>query len=397
MSSLHDTLKGKVEFGLAACIGCNECMAACPVAPSGLSIARLNYETGRAMAGTSEKLPVDVSRFVTECFQCGACVPVCPAGLERDAMVLYQKSALKTPPPEYLDNLKLKGAGQSVGRELGITVHNLKHRGRLGPLAQHVDKRELGSADTLFFFGCNIFSETKVAEKVLVLADYLGCDYEVLGGMRSCCGWPHYLAGEMDRAETLMDHLFARIMQVAPKEVVTVGAECYAALRRLEAIQGDLFTTVTAASWIRRNLHRFPVERMAATMTFHDACHVTRKLGEGEEVRRVLRQMGNFVEMEKDGPTCCGYHQFEVNPKQLEGLRQKRLESARAVGADMMVVECVRCLESFAPVGKKMDMPVVDLIDLIYDAVQDDTRPAPQPVHFKSPRVSKGAAPAEGA
>ncbi|MFQ5507827.1 MAG: (Fe-S)-binding protein [Leptospirillia bacterium] len=384
----------KTEMGLAACIGCNACMKACPVADPELTIADLNHWTAVDVA-----MPGPVQKFTVECFQCGLCVPVCPSGVERDTMMLWMKHRLPEHPPEYEKHLKHKGAGQSVTRQLGITMYNLKKRPRMGSLGSHVDKGKLRVADTLFFFGCNIYSDTGLPEKVLALADYLKCDYEVLGGLRSCCGWPHYLAGEFDRAEALMDRVYDRVLEVRPKEVVTIGAECYAALRRVVAVKGDLFTPVTAASWVRRNLHRFPLQRIPQIFTFHDACHVTRKLGEGEEARRVLRQIGGFVEMEANGDDspCCGHYQFEVNPEQVAAMRNNRLEMARQTGADRMVVECVRCQESFGPAGEAAGIPVVDLVDLVYEAIDDDSPLIPQPVHFRRPLADDGVVGAEGA
>jgi Fe-S oxidoreductase len=396
MQGIRQTLQREVEEGLAACIGCNECMRACPVADPAIRIADLNHATR-----TDNPLPSPIERLAVECFQCGLCVPVCPVGLERDGMVLWLKTRLEKLPPSYIDDLKHKGGAQPVLRQMEITVHNLRQRPRLKGLAAHVDKRELKSADTLFFFGCNIFSDTGLAAKVLALADYLQIDYEVLGGLRSCCGWPHYLAGELDRAETLMDHVHGRIRRAAPKEVVTISAECYTALRRTVAVRDDKFTPVTCTTWIRQNLHRFPIERLPEPFTFHDACHVTRKMGEGEEARRVLRQVGTCVEMERHGDQapCCGRYQFDANPAQLMRMREERIDMARRAGANRMVVECVSCLESYAPVGARMGVEVIDIVDLVYDAVRDESGPRAQPVHFGRPiaPVREGAVGAEGA
>jgi len=316
-------------------------------------------------------------------------------------MVLWLKTRLEKLPPSYIDDLKHKGGDQPVRRQLEITVHNLRQRPRMKGLAAHVDKGALRSAPTLFFFGCNIFSETGLAAKVLALADYLGIDYEVLGGLRSCCGWPHYLAGDLERGETLMTHVHDRILKAAPKEVVTIGAECYTALRRMVAIRGDRFTPLTCTTWIRQNLHRFPIERLPDAFTFHDACHVTRKLGEGEEARRVLRQVGSCVEMEQHGDAapCCGRYQFDANPAQLMRMREERIDMARRAGANRMVVECISCLESYGPVGARMGVEVIDIVDLVYDAIRDESGSRAQPVHFGRPvsAVREGQVPAEGA
>lgn len=75
---------------LPACIGCNECLLACPALAEPLSVAQLNAQTLRGPISAS------VARFARACYQCGACSAsdVCPAGLHRDGMMLYLKVRL---------------------------------------------------------------------------------------------------------------------------------------------------------------------------------------------------------------------------------------------------------------------------------------------------------------
>jgi len=73
---------------VAACIGCDECLIACPALGEHLPIEVLNQET------LSGPVSGPVVRFARSCYQCGACVPVCPVGLHRDAMMLWLKICL---------------------------------------------------------------------------------------------------------------------------------------------------------------------------------------------------------------------------------------------------------------------------------------------------------------
>jgi Na+-translocating ferredoxin:NAD+ oxidoreductase RnfC subunit len=77
--------RSQIAEELAACIRCNECLAACPALPAPIQIETLNRET------LLERISPDVARFAEACYQCGACVPVCPVGLHRDAMMLWLK------------------------------------------------------------------------------------------------------------------------------------------------------------------------------------------------------------------------------------------------------------------------------------------------------------------
>jgi Na+-translocating ferredoxin:NAD+ oxidoreductase RnfC subunit len=73
---------------LAACIRCNECLVACPALDRPITIEALNRQTLEGHISPA------VMRFAQSCYQCGACVPVCPVGLHRDSMMLWLKMRL---------------------------------------------------------------------------------------------------------------------------------------------------------------------------------------------------------------------------------------------------------------------------------------------------------------
>ncbi len=75
----------QVAQELHACIGCNECLLACPALTEAITIDVLNRET------LSGPISAPVARFARSCYQCGACVAPCPVGLHRDAMMMWLK------------------------------------------------------------------------------------------------------------------------------------------------------------------------------------------------------------------------------------------------------------------------------------------------------------------
>jgi L-lactate utilization protein LutB len=85
--SLHKT-GPQVAQELLACIGCNECLLACPALDETITIDVLNRET------LSGPISTPVARFARSCFQCGACVAPCPVGLSREAMMMWLKVRL---------------------------------------------------------------------------------------------------------------------------------------------------------------------------------------------------------------------------------------------------------------------------------------------------------------
>jgi ferredoxin len=78
----------QVADELAACIRCNQCLVACPALSTPITIEALNRQT------LDGPISPQVMRFAQGCYQCGACVPVCPVGLHRDAMMMWLKMRL---------------------------------------------------------------------------------------------------------------------------------------------------------------------------------------------------------------------------------------------------------------------------------------------------------------
>ncbi len=86
----HQTSQ-EITAALAACIGCQECLFACPAISEPIPINQLNHET---LSGQHSPA---VARFAHACSLCGACVPVCPVGIDRSAMMLWIKIRLIQP------------------------------------------------------------------------------------------------------------------------------------------------------------------------------------------------------------------------------------------------------------------------------------------------------------
>ena len=84
---LHKTAP-QIAQEIHACIGCNECLLACPAVAESITIDILNRET---VVGA---ISPAVARFARSCYQCGACVAPCPVGLHRDAMMMWLKLRL---------------------------------------------------------------------------------------------------------------------------------------------------------------------------------------------------------------------------------------------------------------------------------------------------------------
>lgn len=93
----RETLAQRAESDVMACIGCNDCMLACPLPQAKLvTIAELNSGVHDAVITNPR-----VAEFVTACTQCRQCVPACPADLSRADMVLFNKMKVEDKVPDF--------------------------------------------------------------------------------------------------------------------------------------------------------------------------------------------------------------------------------------------------------------------------------------------------------
>lgn len=99
----HRTLAQRAEAEAMACIGCHDCMLACPLPQaSTITIAELNAAVFQAVIASPNAID-----FLTACTQCRQCVPVCPADLSRADMVLFNKIKVEDAIPDHVLMLQI--------------------------------------------------------------------------------------------------------------------------------------------------------------------------------------------------------------------------------------------------------------------------------------------------
>ncbi|MFQ6135656.1 MAG: (Fe-S)-binding protein [Candidatus Hydrothermarchaeales archaeon] len=366
MKKLIEDLRDQVYSELERCIECEECTKACPLPESDeIYIKDLN----RATASEDEP-PRKLLEFAFDCFGCGACVPVCPEDLRRDLMMIWLRSRGKLP-RGYNDLLHWRGQGLSISENVALSILRMLKRNVVKGLIKHVDNTDLKKSENLFYFGCYIFSPSRICHPTLRLADHLGMDYEVMAGYRYCCGYPHYSAGQLNRGEKLLSDLYRAIKKVSPKLVITGCAECYVALKMIKKQFDADFELITTSGWILRNLGKFDLSKTDEKVTFHDACMLSRLEGLSETPRRVIDQMAELVEISdnRENSLCCGGMRAKHNREGLLKIQVKKLEDAKKTKAKKMITECITCWEKYHPLAKEHGIEVVDIVEMVYNAM----------------------------
>jgi CRP-like cAMP-binding protein/Fe-S-cluster-containing hydrogenase component 2 len=135
MTQFRLTLAEQVAQEINACIGCHDCLLACPLPQaSAVSIAELNEAIHQPVISAQ-----NVVDFLSACTQCRQCVPACPADLSRADMVLFNKMKVEDQVPNQELMLQV-GTGVTPS---GITLDGLAEQLAGLKLLEGVDRGDL--------------------------------------------------------------------------------------------------------------------------------------------------------------------------------------------------------------------------------------------------------------
>ncbi len=375
LQTFSQELRQWTELNLLNCIGVDECMKVCPAVDPALTIKELNECTRQG-----SQLTEAVLKFAADCVQCGRCDTICPTVAGRSVMMLSLKERMadEAKTPEYHKKyFALKGHDKSNLRQKAFNTYvkakwktSKNYALKNEKLAQQIDKTSFRDAEYLFYFGCYIFTNEQSAAQTIDIADRLNMDYEVLGGLKSCCGWPSLMGGRTAEAEDYHDHLRALVMKSNPKYVVTGCAECFMSLNKIKAKYNLGFEPLTTPMWLNQFADRLNLRRDETVVTYHDSCNISRKTGKPEPARELLGKLNPVVEMKRSGARdtfCCGYWGLHSNPANLKAIHHDRFDEAKGAGAGTMVVECITCLESFSESVVGTGLKVADIVGMVHE------------------------------
>jgi Fe-S oxidoreductase len=247
------------------------------------------------------------------------------------------------------------------------------------------------------------------ARKLAALLQRASVDFGILADEPES-GIDAYWTG---RRQAFVEHLrraVARLDEAGPRTIVMLGGEEFGLTRAKYPRYGNAprARLVHASEFLLQLIQRGrlplsqPVRRCA---TYHDPCYLGRQSeplqswhgqerqthgvmryftppkpinygvgGVFDAPRQVLRAIPGlrFVEMHRirEYAYCCGGGGgvAEAHPQVARSAALQRLSEARDVGAELMITACQRCRRQFTGWQDAATMPVMDLVDLVYQA-----------------------------
>ena len=378
---------------LYACGKCGDCILACPVfeetqdetlAPAFKiralkSLAKARYGIRALLFGPRRVNSDHVQKLVSSiynCTMCGRCMTVCPFNF--DLIDLWEKARERAVESGFglPQVLQIKDVVEAEKN-----VYNLPNSSRREWLEfEQVEAPKKEKADTVYFVGCTTSYSgilTPIAHAVTSIMDAVGEDWTLLDE-EWCCGSPLRFAGTTGRYREFVAKHVEAIEALDAKRVVVNCPSCY---RRLKydypriigrPLRFHVIHFVELVDEYVKEDRLTPVQKLEATVTYHDPCELSRLSGIYDEPRRLLTKfVTNFVEMpeNKVNTRCCGAGGLlkTVNPELSSSLAKKRVEQAEKVGASIIVSACPACKLhlTHATIDKKSEIQVLDIAEVI--------------------------------
>ncbi|AFM00881.1 MULTISPECIES: L-lactate dehydrogenase (quinone) large subunit LdhH [Desulfitobacterium] len=376
------------------CIRCAACLNVCPAFQLvGGHVYGHIYTGGIGTILTaflnSEK---DAENPQNLCLQCGKCTEVCAGKLDIPGMILEirnrvgdkkglpmtQKFILDVVSNRRLFHSLLRVAskaqlpfskGQPTIRHLPFFLSGLTEKRSL-PTIVDVPFRDVikkmnqdvknPKGTIAFFGGCLVdFVYPKIGEGVVKVLNEKGYKVTFPEG-QSCCGAPASYMGDRQNArksaimniEAMDAEKVDYVVSACPtcthalidsfKELL---ADDPAMLKRAEELSKksmDFSKLLTVLGGLEEGGDGVPLK-----VTYHDSCHLRRKMGVIQEPRNILSNIKGveLTEM-NESDRCCGFAgSYSIKFPEMSGpILERKLRNIEATGADVVAVDCPGCL-----------------------------------------------------
>lgn len=231
------------------------------------------------------------------------------------------------------------------------------------------------NAQSVFFPGCNVYSQPDKLLSALDIFDLITTDYAYLPGLDYCCGNIHQCYGAIDKADAAMAELTSKLLSYNAETVVFWCSNCYIRyLKTVPHFEQLPFKVITFTEFVASNLDKLEfVQSIPKTITLHEICKMGILELDIDGPRTILKSIPgiNFVEMPRHGRStvCCGSMLMDYFPDSFNRWRTDRLTEAEQTGAELLLDICHACHETFIDEESRYNYSMVNYITLVAEAL----------------------------
>jgi Fe-S oxidoreductase len=233
------------------------------------------------------------------------------------------------------------------------------------------------------FSGCLIdFIYPEIGEKMIDLLSHFGCEV-ILPENQTCCGIPASCVGEISVASDIaMDNINA-FADVDIDAIVTGCATCASALKAYPELLAQSPSGKDAYEFasmiycicdflcdvLNIDIAGYPETPARISVTYHDSCHLKRRLGAHTQPRKLLASCGYKLREMEDADRCCGFAgSFALDyPELAAHILKHKLDSIRASNADAVAMDCPGCIMHIG--SRPGRIQVSHTAELLWDAI----------------------------
>jgi Fe-S oxidoreductase len=198
----------------------------------------------------------------------------------------------------------------------------------------------------VLYIGCvGRTTETEATAQAMELLQQLGVDFTLLDEV--CCEAVKEEIGLPADPERMRQNI-DRMKAAGAEEILFLCPTCLKTFGEYDQSHPTGLTFRMLTSYLREHFLFSPSEKNPETVTYHDPCHLGRRLGRFETTRELLKELGSvFVEMEHHHreSLCCGSGGGIRGffPKFSRDIARRRVKEAEEVKADLLLTDCLSC------------------------------------------------------
>ena len=369
----------KQLLDLYACTECGHCNANCP---AGISekplqpkdfIVQLRdhlFTTGKELLdkqkkeGAKEEEGVCVITDVLlkdigwDCTNCGACMEVCPVGVEHVTKIIEMRRYLVLMESEFPAVVQTAFRGM----ERNSNPWNLGRSTRadwVKDLDVPILSEGNGDVDVLYYVGCSgsyDLRNQKVAKSMVKIFRAAGINFGILGTEEGCCGDSARRIGNEYLYQIMAQENIDTFNKYKFKKIVVACPHGYNTLKKEYPEFGGAFEVIHHTEFILDLIKTGKLNLQGdldKTITYHDSCFLGRYNEIYDAPREILRSIPkvNLVEMDRNRKFafCCGAGGGRMWMERVRGQRvyALRTEQALAKNPEHIVTACPFCMTHF--------------------------------------------------
>jgi glycolate oxidase iron-sulfur subunit len=361
------------------CIRCGVCHSVCPIYAAekheGM-VARGKIRLVRELIEGKIELTPRLRSFLELCLGCGACTENCPPKVRGDKIVAAARAQfVKDKGLPLIFNIALRwviknpSMTQMMFSSLGLArsmafnkllPQKLKDLERIIPSLPketfwqlYEERQSLKSKEKVgYFVGCMtnlVYPQVGIA--ILDILEKHG--YEVVVPRPNCCGIPHYVSGDIETAKNLATKNIKIFLENNVDIILTDCGSCGGTLMEyaewLEDEKARNFSKkvrdITEFLVNEVKIHPGSKEKNCS-VTYHDSCHLNRKMGVKEEPRKLLKKVTGikYVELPEADRCCGGAGTFNMKHYDISmKILKRKMDNFATTKADILAVGCPGC------------------------------------------------------